>query len=170
MSFWTSSPSLRWLTSTAARRWEWADFHPPRCCWWTTAVISSPGTPPKTPKDPIFDAHAFSVAIDDEALLDCFLNYPEVAPEQPFVLEYSVIGDAQNNDAELLTALQESPQKYSRKLLATNANLICYTSEPNAPFKICIPDGYLDKIVQWYHQVLSHIGARRLAATIGLHF
>ena len=63
--------------------------------------------------DPLMNAHAFSVMMDDEVMLDCFLNFPKVMPEHPFVLDYSVIADAQNNDNELLTALQEFPDKYS---------------------------------------------------------
>jgi hypothetical protein len=78
--------------------------------------------------------------------------------------------DAQNNDNELLTALQEFLDKYSQKLLAQNANLICHILEPNAPFKICIPTKYLDKLVKWYHLIISHLGAKHMAATIGQHF
>ena len=63
--------------------------------------------------DALMNAHAFSVMMDDEAMLDCVLNFPKVMPKHPFVLDYSVIADAQNNDNELLTALQEFPDKYS---------------------------------------------------------
>ena len=63
--------------------------------------------------DPLMNAHAFSVMMDDEVMLDCFLNFPKVMPEYQFVLDYSVIADTQNNNNELLTALQEFPDKYS---------------------------------------------------------
>ena len=76
------------------------------------------------------DAHAFSVMMDDEAMLDCFLNFLKVMPEHPFVLDYSVIVDAQNNDNELLTALQEFPDKYSQKLLAQKQILFVTIQSP----------------------------------------
>ena len=120
--------------------------------------------------DPQNNAHAFSFLIDDTDMLECFLNFPDVDPEHPFVLDCSVIADAQNNDAILLQLSQEQPDKCSRQLLDQNLSLICCTSEPNAPFKMCIPDASLDKMMHWYHQTMTHLGANRLAETVGLHF
>ena len=108
-----------------------------------------------------FAHHGFSVLIDDNDMRDCFLNLPEVNNNNPFVLDYVTIADAQSRDAELQQKLQ---------ILAHNANLICYVAEPNKPWRICIPTEMLQSIVKWYHQVLNHQGSNRLYDTIAQHF
>jgi len=73
--------------------------------------------------DPQNDAHAFSFLIDDTDILECFLNFPDVNPEHPFVLDCSIIVDAQNADATLSQLLQEQPDKHSRQLLGQNISV-----------------------------------------------
>jgi transposase InsO family protein len=48
--------------------------------------------------------------------------------------------------------------------------LICYTKEPGDPWKICLPEQVLARVVQWYHNVLVHTGETRMNQTIALHF
>jgi hypothetical protein len=42
--------------------------------------------------------HSFSVAIDDDEILGCFLNFPEVDAQHQFALDYREIANAQQND------------------------------------------------------------------------
>ena len=44
------------------------------------------------------------MAIDDPNLIDCFVH-PPVQTDQPFVLDYETIADAQQRDASLPAAL-----------------------------------------------------------------
>jgi hypothetical protein len=35
--------------------------------------------------------HNYSILVDDPELLECFLNYPEVSPQEPFALDFDDI-------------------------------------------------------------------------------
>jgi hypothetical protein len=48
-----------------------------------------------------FHAHTFSVATDDDEMLQCFLNHPDMDPEHPINLDYQTIATAQDEDPEL---------------------------------------------------------------------
>ena len=37
-------------------------------------------------------------------------------------------------------------------------------------WRIAIPTSLLDPIINWYHQMLDHVGMTRLNATISTHF
>jgi hypothetical protein len=108
--------------------------------------------------------------IDDEDMLECFLNYPEVDEQHPFALDYETIAQAQNNNVASLQSLASKPTKFGRFQMSENANLICYIPGPNLPFKTCIPDALLDTVIRFYHLVLNHIGMTRLRDTIPQHF
>jgi len=96
----------------------------------------------------------------------------DVDPEPPLVLDHNITADVQNADAALLQLLQEQSDEHFRQLLDQNLGLICCASEPNAPSKMCTPDASLDKmmLLHWRHQTITHLGANRLAETVGLHF
>jgi transposase InsO family protein len=132
---------------------------------------------PKSPKDiqtSLTDTNdadtSFSILCDDQDMMDCFLNYPDVDEQHPFALDYDTIAQAQNNDVALLQSLASKPTQFGRFQMSENANLICYIPGPNLPFKICIPDALLDTIIRFYHLVLNHIGMTRLRDTIAQHF
>ena len=63
-------------------------------------------------------------------------------------------------DATLQQKLETNPAWYVQNQLAPNANIICYLSQLNAPWKICIPDSKLDEIIQWHHTHLGHLGIK----------
>ena len=102
-------------------------------------------------------------------MLECFLNFPDVDLEQPFLLDYAVLAAAQNQDATIQNNLATKPQEYRRLQLAINRQIVCKII-PDKPWKICIPDAMLDAIIQFYHLALNHIGMTRLRDTIGTHF
>ena len=125
-------------------------------------------TPNESNQDDEF-FYAFSVATDDDEMLECLLNYPDLDANTSHLLDYQAMATAQQNDADLLHRLETSPAKYSRKLVE-DVELIIYTPTPEARWRICIPDEHLDATIKWYHQVLNHIGIIRLYKTIALHF
>ena len=111
----------------------------------------------------------FSMAIDEDDLLDCFVNLPE-SEGIPFVLDYGTIADAQTRDAELQQKAVEHPQKYVQQLLAPGTSVYCYIREPHAQWKIYLPQELMENAIRWYHLALGHIGARRLVDTMQMHF
>ena len=112
--------------------------------------------------------HGFSIQIDDDDMLDCFLNLPTVDHEHPFMLEYTYIAEQQDQDAALLTAL-ENDERLQRVQMSQDANIICYRKTPNDDPRIYIPDSLLERLTNWYHQVLNHPGMNRLYETINTH-
>jgi RNase H-like domain found in reverse transcriptase/Integrase zinc binding domain/Reverse transcriptase (RNA-dependent DNA polymerase) len=111
----------------------------------------------------------YSMAINDDNLLDCFINLPE-SEGVPFIPDYATIANAQTWDAELLQKANEQPQKYVQQILAPGTSVYCYIREPNAPWKIYIPQELVSDAPRWYHLALGHIGARRLLDTMQMHF
>ena len=102
-----------------------------------------------------------SAIIDDDNLLDCFVNLPDQTGTN-FVLDYETIAAVQSRDAELLALAAENPRKYPQQMLTNNTRVYCYISEPNAPWKIYLPNELLQQAVQWYHLALCHAGMTRL--------
>ena len=139
-------------------------------------VVSQPSAPEASENlssqksNPDYVPDSFSICLDDDEMLDCFLNHPDVGPANPFPVDFKTIEDAQNRDAELQHNLQQQPTKFVRQAMADNTNLICYISQPNGPWRICIPNELLQHTVAWYHRILGHIGTTRLQATINQHF
>jgi transposase InsO family protein len=111
----------------------------------------------------------YSMAVDDDCLLDCFVNLPD-SENVPFSMDYQTIADAQMRDAHLIQLAQEQPTRYAQQMLAPDIEVYCYTPQGNGPWKICIPTELLDGIVRWYHLALGHVGISRLYDTVATHF
>ena len=110
----------------------------------------------------------YSMAIDDDDLLDCFVNLP-ASSGVPFVLDYKSIADAQLGDARLQDLRQKQPDSFVDQLLAPNTNVVCYIPQPNAPWKIYLPTQLLRSAINWYHLALGHIGQNRLHDSMAQH-
>jgi hypothetical protein len=108
------------------------------------------------------------MAIDDDDLFDCFVHISDQAGI-PFVLDYETIADAQTWDAELQQLAQQEPMKCIRQILAPNVHIWCYINEPNAPWKIFIPNELFELAIRWYHLALGHIGSSHLWDTMLMH-
>lgn len=111
----------------------------------------------------------FSMAIDDDDLRDCFVHLPDQAGAQ-FALDYKTIAEAQARDAELVELQAQHPAKFIQQMLAPDTMVYCFIKEPNAPWKIYLPNELLDDAVRFYHLALSHVGMNRLYDTLSLHF
>jgi hypothetical protein len=116
-----------------------------------------------------FSNSAFAIEVDDEELLQCFLLHPQFNIQNDYPLDYRVIRQEQQQDQELLQALQQYPALYP-VLDFHGIQLICHRKVPNEAWRIEIPTVMLDRFIEWYHKKLSHAGMTRLENTIKVHF
>ena len=72
----------------------------------------------------------YSMAIDDDDLLDCFIYLP-VSSGVPFVLDYRAIRNAQLGDARLLTIQNKQPEDFVNQIVAPTVQLTCYILAPH---------------------------------------
>ena len=114
--------------------------------------------------------HVFSVLTDDDNLLDCFLNFPEVNAAAPHALDYTAIAAAQAQNVALQQTVLTEPLRFVGMQMLPIANVICHIKQPNNPWIICIPDASLEALVSWYHQKINHTSITRFYETIALHF
>ena len=119
--------------------------------------------------DPGYNAEVFSIELDNESLLECFLHHPHLPDEIVFPLDYPLLHNWQLQDTIFLQQQQNNPDKYPTINLY-GMELICYVTTWGEPWCIAIPDTLLDSVISWYHQILSHIGMTRLYNTISVHF
>ena len=122
-----------------------------------------------SPEAPSAVFSGYSLAMDNPSLIDCFVNLPPLG-DVPVPLSFEACAAAQAQDATLQQKLVTDPTRYVQNQLAPNANVICYLSQPNAPWKICIPDSKLDELIQWHHTHLGHPGNKCTSDTIALHY
>ena len=122
-----------------------------------------------SPEAPSTVFSGYSMAMDNPSLIDCFVNLPPLG-DVPVPLSFKACTAAQAQDATLQQKLVTDPARYVQNQLAPNANVICYLSQPNAPWKICIPDSKLDEIIQWHHTHLGHLGIKCTNDMIALHY
>jgi len=108
--------------------------------------------------------------INDDELLQCMLNYPEIDVHEPFQLEYGYLTAAQQRDPLLISKLDQDSIHYTWFTVALKLRLVGHIHEPNSNPKICIPDALLDKYIQFYHIALAHTGMRRVIQTMSQHF
>ena len=88
----------------------------------------------------------FSMAIDEDNLLDCFLNLP-AQHGLPFQLDYKTISTNQSQDQEILNHAQRAPNQVVRQLLNHNTYVYCYIPSPGAPWKIYLLRALLRNVV-----------------------
>jgi hypothetical protein len=131
--------------------------------------MKNPNDQYKNPDSSLKGSSFYSMAIDDDYLLDCFVHLPDQAGI-PFVLDYETIADAQTRDAELQQLAQREPTKFVRQMLAPNTHVWCYIKEPHVPWKIFLPNELLEPATRWYHLALGHVGSARLGDTMTMHF
>ena len=120
-----------------------------------------------SPEAPSAVFSGYSMAMDNPSLIDCFVNLSPLG-DVPVPLSFKACAAAQAQDAMLQQKLLTDPAQYVQNQLAPNANVICYLSQPNALWKICIPNSKLDEIIQWHHThlVLNAQATRSLCTTI----
>jgi hypothetical protein len=108
-----------------------------------------------------------SVLLDDNKLLECFLNLPD-ENDLPFTLDLQRIATGQQNNQALWQRCLTNPLRYPEQYFG-NTQVLTYLPTPNSEWKICIPTQQLQDLVNWYHKALSHCGLHRLLKTITMH-
>jgi hypothetical protein len=113
---------------------------------------------------------AFSILLDDQDMLACFIDFPAIDHEHPFAPDCDRTLNAQNEDATSMQSLASKPNQHGRCQMSPTANLICHIPGPNQPFKTCMPDAMLNDIMQVCHLALNHVRTTRLRNSTALHF
>ena len=132
--------------------------------------------PTPSPEAPSAVFSGYSMAMVNPSLIDCFVNLPPLGDvpvplsDVPVPLSFEACAAAQVQDATLQQKLVTDSARYVQNQLPPNTNVICYLSQPNAPWKICIPDSELDEIIQWHHMHLGHPGIKCTSNMITLHY
>ena len=96
--------------------------------------------------------------MDDDDMLECLLNFPDMEDNVPHLLDFQALAIAQAQDAEVQHKLQMDPTRYMRRVFDTGMNLIVFASSPTSRWRMCIPSAKLDQMIHWYHMVLNHVG------------
>jgi hypothetical protein len=110
--------------------------------------------------------------LDKPQLMDCFLVHPIFDDEDRHPLDYRTIRDYQTQDQVFMDAVATQP-KLIIKQFGENLELVCFSNSEGVAlddWKIAIPDAMLDKLVNWYHLFLTHVGMTRLKDTMKTHF
>jgi hypothetical protein len=146
-----------------------------------------------SPRDP---DGSYSI-MDDPELVECLLLHPEFDEQGSYPLNFETIQQLQAQDERLVQAANNVDNKLIRYEQLGDAQLIVYDdtnkglpkegenkndtdqellkevendTDADRQWLICIPDQALDRLVQWYHQSLSHAGITKMVATIRRHF
>ena len=82
--------------------------------------------------------YAFSVTMDDDDMLECLLNFPDMEDDVPHPLDFLVLAIAQAQDGELQHKLQKDPTHYIQRVSDTRVNLIVFASSPTSRWRIFI--------------------------------
>jgi hypothetical protein len=120
-----------------------------------------------TKRESSVENYNFSFLIDDNELLECFLNLPD-KNELPFALDLQRIAQGQQQDQELWQRRLAHPLSYPEQQFG-DIRVLSYRPNATAQWKICIPTLQLADLVNRYHQALSHCGLHRLLKTISMH-
>ena len=82
------------------------------------------------PKSPVStSASTFSIELDDEPLLTCFLNHPILTDNIQHPLDYNFIHDRQLLDIQLILNQQTHPLKFP-SINFHYIHLICFVKNP----------------------------------------
>jgi hypothetical protein len=111
--------------------------------------------------------------LDDDELVECYLNHPDINNQLVLPIDYNVIKQHQDADVALQQLLQNKPNHFIPEGFPKSnptINLICYSKTlQNDNWRICIPTPLIDQTVQWFHVSLCHAGVTRTRNTILQH-
>jgi transposase InsO family protein len=96
-----------------------------------------------------------------------YLIHPTFDEENRYPLNPNTIRHYQQQDADLVQEVGRDPH-LSTVLLRGEIEVIVHRDDPQDPseWRIVIPDAVLDRMIQWYHEKLSHVGIDRTIATM----
>ena len=78
----------------------------------------------------------------------------------------------QQQDKQLLALQVKYPDNYVNLQLDGNVDdIICYKKDPTQPnWKIALPESMVVDTVKWFHQVMGHLGEKRLQETLNQRY
>jgi transposase InsO family protein len=115
--------------------------------------------------------HSYSILVDDEDMLECFLNFPDVTPATPFALDFNEIATAQQEDESLAQLRQNDPTHYKLQAVVPGGTpVVVHQADANDRPRVVIPDSMLDNLIHFYHMVTVHAGTTRTHDTIRENF
>jgi len=111
---------------------------------------------------------SFFSLLDYPAMKECFLNLPDPGVmRNPIDIDWLQVN--QFEDIELNNRRIDQPLSYPVKDISGRP-LIHYRYDPHEPdemqWKIAIPNGLLENMVKWFHEVLGHAGETRVYDSI----
>jgi RNase H-like domain found in reverse transcriptase len=122
--------------------------------------VPGPDTPP-VHMDLTHDLF-FSLIMDDPAQFECLLNIPIVPEPMINPINYAHLQQAQQQQLALWNLPQVHLDRgYSYQQFG-NMSLVCYQVPLQHNWRILVPDGLLQQLVQWYHFVLCHAGINNI--------
>jgi hypothetical protein len=100
-------------------------------------------------------SETMSSHIYDFAVEQCYLNLSEdMVEDNPMDLEN--IKERQDHDEKLMQSTLKYLEWYSCKTINNVDNILCYTSDNPANWKIALPEDVIKPTIKWYHQVTGH--------------
>ena len=107
----------------------------------------------------------YTITLDDPEMAECLMEYP--LPPRGRSLTLATLAEYQQKDNALKALIQTDPDRYSERQMSVDQMIICYRENPQATWRMAIPDAMLPHLINWYHTATAHTeGVDRLFHTI----
>ena len=110
---------------------------------------------------------------EDEDLLDCFLNLPNMETAENIPLNFKWIEEGQPKDLQMQNWKHRLPTKFIIRQIGNETKLITHVKpgdNADMEWKIVLPEAQIEPVIKWFHQVLGHPGENRLRDTILMRY
>ena len=97
---------------------------------------------------------------EDEELLDCFLNLPNMETTGKNPLKFKWIEEGQLQDLQLQNCKHRLPTQFTIRQFGNETKLITHVKpgdNSDMEWKI-VPEAQIEPVIKWFHQVLGHPG------------
>jgi hypothetical protein len=104
--------------------------------------------------------------------IECYLNLLDTPHPDENPLNYAHIRELQQQDKQLLAIQVKYPDNYVNLQLYDNIDdNICYKKDPTqSNWKTASPKSMVADTVKRFHQVMRHLGEKRLRDTLNQHY
>ena len=116
---------------------------------------------------------SFHSWLDEPEVLECLLNLPPAGPAAENPLNYAHIRQQQQADADLMQLRQRRPQQYVYVTMGNDIEVLCHVKpgdDPQTGWKIALPTAMVLPTIRWFHEVLGHVGGKRLRLTLNCRY
>eukprot|EP00977_Amphora_coffeiformis_P021539 scaffold9447_cov94-Amphora_coffeaeformis.AAC.1 len=113
-------------------------------------------------------------SVSNNTALESLIFLPAFDINNPqYPLDFELIAEQQPQDHRLTVLQQQNPQQFTTLEYPTangSQELVCFRSTPNADWRVYLPNSLVPSVTEWYHHMLGHAGADRLARAVLTHF